>query len=133
MGKTVTKNVINENGKETVKVFETDKYYIKTSLFRYINIDYDKSYRYDNESGFSEIGKKMAVMRYNSNQLLSEFQDVNGFLDESVLGIQDIKMDVDAYIDRNKNNTASFERHNILGEVNTFDDLSNYRNNYFNL
>ena len=72
-------------------------------------------------------------MRYNSNQLLSEFQDVNGFLDESVLGIQDIKMDVDAYIDRNKNNTASFERHNILGEVNTFDDLSNYRNNYFNL
>ena len=133
MGKTVTKNVINENGKETVKVFETNKYYIKTSLFRYINIDYDKSYRYDNESGFSEIGKKMAVMRYNSNQLLSEFQDVNGFLDESVLGIQDIKMDVDAYIDRNKNNTASFERHNILGEVNTFDDLSNYRNNYFNL
>ena len=133
MGKTVTKNVINENGKETVNVFETNKYYIKTSLFRYINIDYDKSYRYDNESGFSEIGKKMAVMRYNSNQLLSEFQDVNGFLDESVLGIQDIKMDVDAYIDRNKNNTASFERHNILGEVNTFDDLSNYRNNYFNL
>ena len=72
-------------------------------------------------------------MRFNSNQLLSEFQDVNGVSDESELGIQDITMDVDAYIERNNNNTASCERHNILGEVNTFDDLANYRNNYFNL
>ena len=46
---------------------------------------------------------------------------------------KDIKKNVDAYIDRDNNNTASCERHSILGEVNTFDDLTNYRNNYFNL
>ena len=96
-----------------VNVFEANKYYMKTSLFRYINIDYNTSYKYDEVSGFSEIGKKMAVMRFNSNQLLSEFQDVNGVSDESELGIQDITMDVDAYIERNNNNTASCERHNI--------------------
>ena len=124
---------ITENGKVVVNVFETNKYYMKTSLFRYINIDYNESYKYDEVSGFSEIGKKMAVMYFNSNQLTSEFQDVNGFSDESSLGIQDITMDVDAYIDRDNNNTASCERHSILGEVNTFDDLTNYRNNYFNL
>ena len=133
IGNTVTKSSITENGEVVVNVFETNKYYMKTSLFRYINIDYNTSYKYDEVSGFSEIGKKMAVTRFNSNQLLSEFQDVNGVSDESELGIQDITMDVDAYIERNNNNTASCERHNILGEVNTFDDLANYRNNYFNL
>lgn len=133
IGNTVTKNAITENREVAVNVFETNKYYMKTSLFRYINIDYNESYKYDEVSGFSEIGKKMAVMRFNSNQLLSEFQDVNGVSDESALGIQDITMDVDAYIERNNNNTASCERHNVLGEVNTFDDLVNYRNNYFNL
>lgn len=133
IGNTVTKNAITENGEVVVNVFETNKYYMKTSLFRYINIDYNESYKYDEVSGFSEIGKKMAVMYFNSNQLTSEFQDVNGFSDESSLGIQDITMDVDAYIDRDNNNTASCERHSILGEVNTFDDLTNYRNNYFNL
>lgn len=133
IGNTVTKSAITGNGEVTVNVFETNKYYMKTSLFRYINIDYNKSYKYDEVSGFSEIGKKLAVMYFNSNQLVSEFQDVNGFSDESSLGIQDITMNVDAYIDRNNNNTASCERHSILGEVNTFDDLTNYRNNYFNL
>lgn len=133
IGNTVTKSAITGDGEVTVNVFETNKYYMKTSLFRYINIDYNKSYKYDEVSGFSEIGKNLAVMHFNSNQLVSEFQDVNGFSDESSLGIQDITMNVDAYIDRNNNNTASCERHSILGEVNTFDDLTNYRNNYFNL
>ena len=130
-GETIRKNTVD--GKDTINVYEKGKYYIKTSLFNYINIDYDKAYKYDENNGFSEIGRGTAVTYFNSNQLISEFQDVNGFFDESALGIQDITTDVDAYIDRSNNNTASLERLNILGEINTFADLVNYKNNYFNL
>lgn len=51
--------------------------------------------------------------------------------DESMIGVHDMKENIDAEIDRGR--SAAFERHTILGEVNTMQDLENYRNNYFGL
>lgn len=65
------------------------------------------------------------------------------YKDEDLLGIQDINSltydlfskkyisAINANIERGT--AASFERHNILGEIKTFADLENYRNNFFNL
>lgn len=50
--------------------------------------------------------------------------------DDSVNYIDSIK-NINIGIDRGM--SASFERHNILSEVNTFQDLENYRNDYFKL
>ena len=43
----------------------------------------------------------------------------------------DAVIDVDVSIDRG--NATAFEKHLILGECNTFQDVENYRNNYYNL
>lgn len=68
---------------------------------------------------------------------------MNSYKDEDLLGVQninDLEYDmhtgrfhkaIDAYIERGK--SASFERHNILGEIKTFSDLENYRNNFFQI
>lgn len=56
---------------------------------------------------------------------------LNTFVKISPLGAQDIKMDIDANIDRGK--SALFERMNILGEIKSLNDLENYRNNYFDI
>lgn len=43
----------------------------------------------------------------------------------------DAVVDIDISIDRG--NATAFEKHLILGECNTFQDVENYRNNYYNL
>lgn len=43
----------------------------------------------------------------------------------------DSTIDVDVTIDRG--NATAFEKHLILGECNSFEDLQNYRNNFYNL
>lgn len=65
------------------------------------------------------------------------------YKDEDILGLQNINTleydltskkyvnTINGYIPRGT--AASFERHNILGEVKTFADLENYRNNFFQL
>ena len=117
----------------TVSVFVQGHYYRKTSVFNYVNIDFERTYQYTKESGVTVVGNNVAQVDYKNNQLYGEFQNVEGFADDSIIGIQDFTKDIDAYIDRNGNASASFERHNILSEVNTFQDLENYKNNYFNL
>ena len=60
------------------------------------------------------------------------FQLIGNFKDERTLGLQDIdERGIDVYVDRGR--YAAFENHNILSEVCTFNDLLNYRNNFFNL
>jgi hypothetical protein len=54
------------------------------------------------------------------------------FKEDYLMGINgDIKMDIDVEIDRG--NAAAFERHLKLSECNSFEDLYNYGNNYYNL
>ena len=52
--------------------------------------------------------------------------------DEALLGIQEVKGYVGKLIiDRGK--SAAFERHNVLGEVSSFEELKNYKNGFFTL
>lgn len=54
------------------------------------------------------------------------------FKDEFLMGSAfAVKSSVDVEISRG--NAAAFERHLILTECNTFEDVENYRNNYFNI
>lgn len=60
-----------------------------------------------------------------------EIEKLNFFIKISPTGSQDIKMDIDADIDRGS--CALFEKMNILGEVKSIRDLEKYRNNYFDI
>ena len=65
------------------------------------------------------------------------------YKEEDLLGVQDVNTleydpqyhryvnSIDANIERGI--SAAFERHNILGEIKTFSDLENYRNNFFQI
>lgn len=68
---------------------------------------------------------------YNEQAASDDFQIATPIKNESTIGLQDIKVDADVNIERGTH--ASFERHNILGEVCTFEDLLNYKNNMFKL
>lgn len=65
------------------------------------------------------------------------------YKEEDLLGVQDVNtLDYDSQyhryvtaIDANieRGMAAAFEKHNILGEIKTFSDLENYRNNFFQI
>ena len=118
---------------ELVSAYTSGTYYKRMSKFYYMNIDYNKSMTYRTDSGYSYDGDKLVAVDYHTNQLYNEMQNIVGYRDESALGFSDTDKDIDGRINRNENNTAAFERHNLLCEVNTFADLENYKNNYFKL
>lgn len=50
---------------------------------------------------------------------------------EALIGVENISNDIDAKITRGI--SAAFERHHILGEIKTIQDMENFRNNYFEI
>ena len=96
---------------------------------------------YDETQGFYELENGRARVEYDTDSIFNtrdrdEYYDYTTpypYADESILGITDMKAEVDANIERNPNGVSAFERHNILSEVNTFADLENYKNNFFKL
>ena len=121
--------------KEGVKI--DDKEY----TIYYDEIDFNTKYCiiYSEELDFAPIKTIFSNAISDSNQLFSEniinntFNIINSPIhkEEYKFGIATpIKKDVNVYIDRGVN--AAFERHLILGEINTYQDMENYRNDYFN-
>ena len=53
------------------------------------------------------------------------------YKNEALIGVQDIDNEIDAYIRRGTG--AAMERHQILGEIKTMQDMQNFRNNYFEI
>ena len=54
------------------------------------------------------------------------------FKEEALIGIQDLTVDIsNLRIERGK--AAAWERHSILGEISSFDDLETYRNGFFTM
>ncbi len=53
------------------------------------------------------------------------------YKEESLLGVTNINETIDARVSRGI--SAAFERHHILGEIKTMQDLENFRNNYFEI
>jgi hypothetical protein len=116
-----------------IMVFRTNAYYRKESCFNFVNIDKDNTYVYTIESGVTHNSDNYAHCEYYGNMLADTFTDIPGYIDESIGGITDIDEDIDVNIQRNPRGIAAFERHYILSEINTFQDLLHYKNNFFKL
>lgn len=92
--------------------------------YKYIHIDYPY-----NPYSVSDSATKMS---FDGEQIkLDDFQICNIFKEENQMGIEDFRNDIDTTIDRS--GSACWERHNILGEIHSLQDLENYRNNFFEL
>lgn len=95
-----------------------------TKLFAYINIDFD--------SGISVGEKISSSISVRIERDGTESQDVPYFKEEALIGIQDLTVDIsNLRIERGK--AAAWERHSILGEISSFDDLETYRNGFFTM
>lgn len=119
-----------------------EKYYIRSgdticyrNVFDYIYLSKETP----NESDGINIdykGEKLIFSNISYTKKVDDdyqnFQLIGNFKDERTLGLQDInERGIDVYVDRGR--YAAFENHNILSEVNTFNDLLNYRNDFFGL
>lgn len=107
----------------------------------YDEIDYESNYSviYSEDLNFAPIKVIKSNASSNVNDLFgkNEINDTNNIInsllykEEYKFGVATpIKRDVSVYVDRGIN--AAFEKHLILGETNTYQDLENYRNDYFN-
>lgn len=109
----------------------------------YQKIDFDSSKKtiYSSDYNLYRSGNTSNVMEMTTGDIwqsgvtyddTGETINAPVFKDEFLLGSAfATKSDVDVEISRG--NAAAFERHLILTECNTFEDVENYRNNYFNI
>lgn len=125
---------------------------------RYAGVLYEESYPFteekydgyiDGESGFTyikidyvcqlkDVGMELDDKKLYAKFILTQtdiesddFQTVAYIKDENLIGLQKINKDIDVNIERGK--SSARERHQILGEVSSFDDLINYKNGFFTL
>lgn len=107
----------------------------------YDEVDFDSNYSivYNENLDFAPIKTIFSNAISDANKLFSKnyindtynIINVPLYKEEYLLGISTpIKRDINVYIDRGIN--AAFERHLILSEINTYQDMENYRNDYFN-
>ena len=75
------------------------------------------------------IYTKVTVNKNSINK--EEINYAYSYHDETLLGVVNRVDDIDVNISRGT--SAAFERHNILGEIKTLQDLQNFRNNYFEI
>lgn len=99
-------------------------------FFVYIDIKYDNNIVsiYSDDRKITE-NKRLSDINY---KVVKEKDKAPIVKDDTLLGIEDIYKDFDINVDRGLTHSA-FERLHILGEVKTFEDLENYRNNLFKL
>ena len=123
----MTKNNVKIDGKEVNIKYDEIDFSTNTTII------------YSNDLDYAPIKTIFSKAISYSNQLFSKNENNNTFnivnspiyKEEYKLGISTpIKKDVNVYIDRGIN--AAFERHLIFGEINTYQDMENYKNDYFN-
>ena len=130
-------------GKQAIEgVLNGEKYYIRSgdtmcyrNVFAYIYLNRETTNEPDGIN-VDYNGKKVIFSNIEYTKKVDDdyknFQLIGNFKDERTLGLQDIdEKGIDVYVDRGR--YAAFENHNILSEVSTFNDLLNYRNNFFKL
>lgn len=86
-------------------------------------IDYIKIYR---DGEIANVSYDMAITVKDHYQ-----EGIPFYKDESLIKIHDVNKNIN--VDIKRGTSSAFERHNILGEVNTMQDLENYRNGFFNI
>jgi hypothetical protein len=97
--------------------------------FIYLKVDYENTESFEGFVG--EPDKTYANIEYNTDPA-TEFQPVPYMMDDAFLGYYygDVNVE-DLIIDRGM--ATAFERHNILGEVSSFDDLLKYKNGFLKI
>lgn len=107
-------------------------YTIETK-FPYISIDYSTTYHWDDEveAYLKDLAVLSSIFYDGDNTLHDEFQNVPIFYDEGNGSAVNISGEDSCEIERST--SAAFERHWILGEINTYQDLLEYKNNLFSL
>lgn len=118
-----------ERGKDLEPV-----YYMCQTVFEYIALGKQEMETVENGDIDSNGGNdNFSKITYNQKYFdIDSFQDnIFCYKKDALMGMQNSYEDIDASVERGK--SAAFERHLILGEVNTFEDLVNYRNDYFGL
>lgn len=107
--------------------------YTLGTKFVYINIDYSTTYHWNDEE--VRFAKDLAVLSsiyyVGENTLYNEFQNVPLFYDEGNGYAVNVSGEDSCDIERGT--SAAYERHWILGEINTYQDLVEYKNNLFSL
>lgn len=131
MAEDLNKYAIIDNFGQVWKAKNTNKLYRLLRKIQYVDIDYSSKKVTFNTRGMS-AQTLMSNATYggeliNDDKFISE----NIVKPEYLMGVEDWVDDVDIEIERGT--SAAFERHNILTEVNTMEDLVNYRNNFFKL
>lgn len=109
----------------------TCKYNGNTVEFEYINVKFnDDSISYNDD--LSNLNRQPVMANFKfTRQFTNDNEPLHLFKDDTSIGVQDSRQSIDANVERGT--YAAFERHSILGEIKTFEDLSNYRNNFFGI
>jgi hypothetical protein len=137
--------ILDENGDkidntgvryEEVRRCEYVKNYISDyGRINYLNISnnsvYSEAKNY--ERPYAKITGLNPNNEYLTDSDLGIFKSsVHNFMDEALIGSTFVDFDIPE-VNVNRGNYTAMERHYILGEVKSFDDLQNYRNNLFKL
>ena len=137
--------ILDENGDkidntgvryEEVRRCEYVKNYISDyGRINYLNISNNSVYSESNnyERPYAKITGLNPNNEYLTDNDLEIFKkSIHNFMDEALIGSTFVDFDIPE-VNVNRGNYAAMERHYILGEVKSFDDLQNYRNNLFKL
>lgn len=118
---------------DSTKEFKYNSVYICYPEFLFFNIDYENTYIFNEEqSAFTQNTGRVSSITYYGEQVKDDdFQVVSAFTSDCMIGVGDVDTEINANIERGI--VAAYERHHILSEINTFQDLENYKNNYFKL
>lgn len=106
--------------------------YRSARLCKFIYIDVGEPKVFDVDAP-TEDGEVQSLVTFKRSMMKHDiFQKLFTYRDEALFGIHDVAKDVGVFVDRGIGTTV-IERHSILSEVDTFEDLLNYRNDYFHL
>ena len=107
------------------------------SDYEAINISFDNGMNDNNSDEDTNIENEtnnpiLSNISFNVGQTIEDIaQKDYVFKDENLMGIEDIKKEININIERGV--SSAFERLHIMSEVKSFNDLLNYKNNYFKL
>ena len=93
-------------------------------LFYYLEIDFSARRLY--------ADRMYADFNATIERTGTESQDVPYFKEESLFGIQDMSITADN-VRIERGTSAAYERHSILGEITSLDDLVKYKNGFFEI
>lgn len=141
----ITKTIVPYTGVKYEEVWKYMKLQLTTSINRSeYTFDYISFYPVEDNIDINGKNTILSKITYYGKELLN----LNTLLcdnikEDDLLGVQNINTyeydlhtgryvsSINTYIERGK--SGAFERHQILGEIKTFADLENYRNNFFQL